>query len=117
MIGQGRRFDGGVDQAQVVMVLGLGGDMSGASDVTGARYEFGDKELAVYGEKELQTLERMLPLQPGREALNFMALSVMSTVTGVAAGVLACIATGIGSGFTVSVTVAGLELPPGPDEV
>lgn len=32
----------------------------GASEVTGARYEFGDKELAVYGEKELQTLERML---------------------------------------------------------
>jgi uncharacterized RDD family membrane protein YckC len=32
----------------------------GTSEVTGARYEFGDKELAVYGEKELQTLERML---------------------------------------------------------
>jgi uncharacterized RDD family membrane protein YckC len=30
------------------------------SDLTGARYEFGDSELAVYGEKELQTLERML---------------------------------------------------------
>lgn len=34
-----------------------------------------------------QTLERMLPLQPGREALNFMALSVMSTVTGLIATV------------------------------
>ncbi|MBA4043844.1 MAG: RDD family protein [Erythrobacter sp.] len=32
----------------------------GASDVTGARYTFGEAELAVYGEKELQTLERML---------------------------------------------------------
>lgn len=32
----------------------------GASAVTGARYEFGEKELAVYGEKELQTLEKML---------------------------------------------------------
>ncbi|MCR9179159.1 MAG: RDD family protein [Erythrobacteraceae bacterium] len=32
----------------------------GASDVTGARYDFGEAELAVYGEKELQTLERML---------------------------------------------------------
>ena len=32
----------------------------GASDVTGARYAFGEDELAVYGEKELQTLERML---------------------------------------------------------
>jgi len=33
---------------------------SGASDLTGARYQFGETELAVYGEKELQTLERML---------------------------------------------------------
>lgn len=32
----------------------------GASDVTGVRYEFGDSELSVYGERELQTLERML---------------------------------------------------------
>lgn len=32
----------------------------GASEVTGARYTFGEEELAVYGEKELQTLERML---------------------------------------------------------
>jgi len=32
----------------------------GASAVTGARYEFGEAELSVYGEKELQTLERML---------------------------------------------------------
>ncbi|MDP5104405.1 MAG: RDD family protein [Erythrobacter sp.] len=32
----------------------------GASEVTGARYSFGEAELAVYGEKELQTLERML---------------------------------------------------------
>lgn len=30
------------------------------SNVTGVRYEFGEAELAVYGEKELQTLERML---------------------------------------------------------
>ena len=32
----------------------------GASEITGARYEFGDAELSVYGERELQTLERML---------------------------------------------------------
>jgi uncharacterized RDD family membrane protein YckC len=32
----------------------------GASAVTGARYTFGEAELSVYGEKELQTLERML---------------------------------------------------------
>lgn len=33
---------------------------SGASDLTGARYDFGDAELAVYGEHELQVLERVL---------------------------------------------------------
>ncbi|AOL93760.1 RDD family protein [Porphyrobacter sp. LM 6] len=33
---------------------------SGASTITGARYTFGEAELSVYGEKELQTLERML---------------------------------------------------------
>jgi uncharacterized RDD family membrane protein YckC len=32
----------------------------GESDVTGMRYQFGEAELSVYGEKELQTLERML---------------------------------------------------------
>lgn len=37
-----------------------GAAVLGASDVTGARYDFGEAELAVYGEKELQTLERML---------------------------------------------------------
>lgn len=33
---------------------------SGESSVTGVRYNFGDAELSIYGEKELQTLERML---------------------------------------------------------
>ncbi len=32
----------------------------GESEVTGMRYQFGEAELSVYGEKELQTLERML---------------------------------------------------------
>ncbi|WP_379922541.1 RDD family protein [Erythrobacter sp. R86502] len=32
----------------------------GASDVTGVRYAFGEAELSVYGERELQTLERLL---------------------------------------------------------
>lgn len=32
----------------------------GESVVTGMRYQFGEAELSVYGEKELQTLERML---------------------------------------------------------
>ncbi|WP_298336371.1 RDD family protein [uncultured Erythrobacter sp.] len=33
---------------------------SGSSDVTGARYNFGETELSVYGEHELQVLERVL---------------------------------------------------------
>ncbi len=33
---------------------------SGSSGVTGARYQFGEAELSVYGIRELQTLERML---------------------------------------------------------
>ncbi len=37
-----------------------GAAVQGSSDVTGAQYQFGDEELAVYGEHELQTLERML---------------------------------------------------------
>lgn len=32
----------------------------GASEVTGVRYDFGEAELSVYGERELQTLERLL---------------------------------------------------------
>jgi len=32
----------------------------GSSTVTGAKYEFGDEELSVYGEHELQVLERLL---------------------------------------------------------
>ncbi|MFM5917620.1 MAG: RDD family protein [Novosphingobium sp.] len=34
--------------------------LSGTSETTGASYKFGDEELAVYGEYELQTLERVL---------------------------------------------------------
>ena len=37
-----------------------GAAVQGSSVVTGAKYEFGDEELSVYGEHELQTLERML---------------------------------------------------------
>ena len=33
---------------------------SGTSETTGASYKFGDEELAIYGEYELQTLERVL---------------------------------------------------------
>jgi len=37
-----------------------GAAAKGSSEVTGARYEFGEEELSIYGEHELQTLERML---------------------------------------------------------
>ncbi|KPF64678.1 RDD family protein [Porphyrobacter sp. AAP60] len=45
------------------------------SDLTGVRYEFGEAELAVYGEKELQTLERML-----REARPDALTAVHATI-------------------------------------
>jgi uncharacterized RDD family membrane protein YckC len=47
-------------RTKLAAVLSTQGAARGASDVTGARYTFGEEELAVYGEKELQTLERML---------------------------------------------------------
>ena len=49
-------------RAKLAAVLSTTGAAAsaGASDVTGVRYEFGEAELSVYGEKELQTLERML---------------------------------------------------------
>lgn len=37
-----------------------GAAAKGSSTITGVRYEFGDEELSIYGEHELQTLERML---------------------------------------------------------
>ncbi|KPP89450.1 RDD family protein [Erythrobacter sp. HL-111] len=37
-----------------------GAAAAGTSAVTGARYDFGEEELSVYGERELQTLERIL---------------------------------------------------------
>jgi uncharacterized RDD family membrane protein YckC len=47
-------------RTKLAEVLSTQGAARGASEVTGARYTFGEAELAVYGEKELQTLERML---------------------------------------------------------
>jgi uncharacterized RDD family membrane protein YckC len=49
-------------RARLAAVLSTTGAAAsaGASDVTGVRYDFGEAELSVYGEKELQTLERML---------------------------------------------------------
>lgn len=49
-------------RAKLAAVLSAQGAAAaaGASEVTGVRYDFGDAELSIYGEKELQTLERML---------------------------------------------------------
>lgn len=49
-------------RARLAAVLSAQGAAAadGASNVTGERYDFGAAELSVYGEKELQTLERML---------------------------------------------------------
>ncbi len=48
---------------------------SGSSEVTGARYQFGVADLSVYGERELQTLERLL-----REGNNDALKSVHATI-------------------------------------
>jgi uncharacterized RDD family membrane protein YckC len=40
--------------------LSTQGATKGTSELTGAKYEFGEAELAIYGEHELQTLERVL---------------------------------------------------------
>ncbi|MCX9146006.1 RDD family protein [Erythrobacter sp. WG] len=49
-------------RARLAAVLSAQGAAAraGESAVTGVRYDFGEAELSVYGEKELQTLERML---------------------------------------------------------
>lgn len=47
----------------------------GASALTGTRYEFGEAELSIYGERELQTLERLL-----REGKDEALYAVHSTI-------------------------------------
>lgn len=53
-------------RAKLAAVLSVQGAAAaeGASEVTGVRYAFGEAELSIYGEKELQTLERMLRDSP-----------------------------------------------------
>lgn len=68
-------------RAKLVDVLSTQGAaaLRGTSDLTGTRYEFGEAELAVYGEKELQTLERMLrDAQP--DALNAVHATICRKV-------------------------------------
>ncbi len=52
-----------------------GAAVEGSSHITGARYNFGDEELVIYGEHELQTLERML-----REAQPDALAAVHATI-------------------------------------
>lgn len=47
-------------KAKLPDTLATQGAVRGASTVTGATYRFSDEELAIYGEYELQTLERVL---------------------------------------------------------
>jgi uncharacterized RDD family membrane protein YckC len=53
-------------RAKLAKVLSVEGAAAaaGSSEVTGVRYAFGEAELSIYGEKELQTLERMLRESP-----------------------------------------------------
>jgi uncharacterized RDD family membrane protein YckC len=47
-------------RTKLAEALSTQGAAEGQSDLTGARYDFGEAELAIYGEHELQTLERVL---------------------------------------------------------
>ena len=47
-------------KAKLAETLSTQGAAKGSSALTGARYEFGEAELSVYGEHELQTLERVI---------------------------------------------------------
>jgi uncharacterized RDD family membrane protein YckC len=49
-----------VPKVALAATLSTEGAARGTSAVTGASYRFGDEELAIYGEHELQTLERVL---------------------------------------------------------
>lgn len=53
-------------RAKLAKVLSVEGAaaVAGSSEITGVRYAFGEAELSIYGEKELQTLERMLRDSP-----------------------------------------------------
>jgi uncharacterized RDD family membrane protein YckC len=50
---------------KLAKTLSTSGAAQGTSEITGAVYDFGEAELSIYGEHELQTLERVL--RDGRE--------------------------------------------------
>lgn len=58
-------------------VMSAGGAAHGHSTATGAEYRFGDAELSIYGEYELQTLERVL-----REGNPDAQVAVANTICG-----------------------------------
>jgi uncharacterized RDD family membrane protein YckC len=58
-------------------LLSLSDGAQGHSVVTGADYRFGEEELSIYGEYELQTLERIL-----REGRNEAMVAVAETIRG-----------------------------------
>lgn len=56
-----------------------GAVVAGTSNITGAQYRFGDEELSVYGEYELQTLERVL--RDGRpQAIEAVAETICAKI-------------------------------------
>jgi uncharacterized RDD family membrane protein YckC len=64
-------------RTRLAKALSTEGAARGTSAVTGVRYQFGEAELSVYGEHELQTLERML-----REAGPDALATVHQTICG-----------------------------------
>jgi uncharacterized RDD family membrane protein YckC len=59
--------------------MSLGAGARGHSATTGAEYRFGDAELAVYGEYELQTLERVLR-ENNHEALHAVMQAICAKI-------------------------------------
>lgn len=64
-------------RARLDSALSLGDGAQGVSTVTGAHYRFGDADLAIYGEYELQVLERVL-----RDARPEVMAEVADTICG-----------------------------------
>lgn len=64
-------------RARLVEVLAVGDGAQGRSTLTGADYRFSDAELSVYGEYELQTLERIL-----RDKRDETLVAVAETIRG-----------------------------------
>jgi uncharacterized RDD family membrane protein YckC len=64
---------------KLAQTMSTGENGSGTSQETGAKYQFGDAELAVYGEYELQTLERVLR-DNQHEAITTVAQTICTKI-------------------------------------